>query len=228
MNGDERYKDKTFDLIFSHHVLEHVFDIHDVTTQIANHAKPTSVMFHVLPCGNPGSYEYNLCKQVTNGINLEMENRFFFEDEGHVRRLTTEQCENIFKAFDFNLFLEYYSNQKWGGVYWISNSGIAFINNMFEVSKGIDMMSKISIAGKRGYLIPLAYANRITTLYDSISSLQNKNAKHQLFLALAYIPHIAANISTNYMKRKAEKEWNQAKHQKNGSEMHLIWKRSQL
>ncbi len=47
--------------------------------------KPESSMLHFMPCGNEGSYEYNVCLLRSDGINTELENRFFFEDEGHVR-----------------------------------------------------------------------------------------------------------------------------------------------
>ena len=78
MNNHENFRTMDFDFIFSHHVLEHVFDIKEVAAQINQRAKNSSAMLHIFPCGNPGSYEYKLCKNRIDGINTKMENRFFF------------------------------------------------------------------------------------------------------------------------------------------------------
>ena len=91
--ADADYKMKKFDLLFTHHVLEHVYDIHKVAGEIALYMKPASTMLHILPCGNEGSFEYNLCLLRKNGINAEKEGRFFFEDKGHVRRLKTVEVK---------------------------------------------------------------------------------------------------------------------------------------
>ncbi|GJQ22599.1 MAG: hypothetical protein HBSAPP01_03890 [Candidatus Brocadia sapporoensis] len=84
------FTQKKFDFIFSNHVFEHVFNLSEVFTQMDGYLKPESSMLHFMPCGNEGSYEYNICLLRSDGINRELENRFFFEDEGHVRRLTTD------------------------------------------------------------------------------------------------------------------------------------------
>ena len=82
---------KKFDFVFTNHVFEHVFNLSEVFNQMNTYLKPKSSMLHFLPCGNEGSYEYNVCLLRKDGVNKELENRFFFEDEGHVRRLTTDE-----------------------------------------------------------------------------------------------------------------------------------------
>jgi hypothetical protein len=62
-----------------------------------------SAMLHILPCGNEGSFEHNVCLLRKDGINPELEGRFFFEDEGHVRRLTTEQLSALCAKMGFVL-----------------------------------------------------------------------------------------------------------------------------
>lgn len=57
----------------------------------------------ILPCGNEGSFEYEVSKHHRNGIDPGQENRFFFEDEGHIRRLNTEQLSLLMKTWGFNL-----------------------------------------------------------------------------------------------------------------------------
>ena len=85
------FTQKKFDFIFTNHVFEHVFNLTEVFNQMNEYLKPKSSMLHFLPCGNEGSYEYNICLLRKDGINTELAKRFFFEDEGHVRRLTTDE-----------------------------------------------------------------------------------------------------------------------------------------
>ncbi len=62
---------QSFDLIFSHHVLEHVFDLNEVAADIASFAALNSRMLHILPCSNPGSFEFEICSLYEDGIELE-------------------------------------------------------------------------------------------------------------------------------------------------------------
>ncbi|MFA4942497.1 MAG: class I SAM-dependent methyltransferase, partial [Patescibacteria group bacterium] len=61
INNDQKYISKKFDFVFTHHVLEHVFDIKKSAEQINQRLKEKSSMLHIFPCGNPGSYEFKLC-----------------------------------------------------------------------------------------------------------------------------------------------------------------------
>src|SRR6185369_8157500 len=72
-----------FDLVFSHHVLEHVPDLGAALATIAALASPRGEMLHILPCGNAGSFEERIVALRRGGTDPALENRFFFEDEGH-------------------------------------------------------------------------------------------------------------------------------------------------
>jgi 2-polyprenyl-3-methyl-5-hydroxy-6-metoxy-1,4-benzoquinol methylase len=78
-----------FDFIFSHHVFEHVPSVADTCGQIRSMCKPGGTVLLVLPCGNEGSLEWKICHLRRNGIDTSRGNRWFFEDPGHLRRLTT-------------------------------------------------------------------------------------------------------------------------------------------
>jgi 2-polyprenyl-3-methyl-5-hydroxy-6-metoxy-1,4-benzoquinol methylase len=91
---DARYNKKKFDFLFTHHVLEHVYDLQEVAGEIAHYLKPDAVMLHILPCGNEGSLEYNLCLLRKDGVNPQKGGVFFFEDEDHVRRIKTDDIKN--------------------------------------------------------------------------------------------------------------------------------------
>src|SRR5262249_3679663 len=87
-----------FDLIFSHHVLEHVMDIRETAARIGRLCAPNGVALNILPCGNPGSFESDICAAVRDGVDPERSNRFYFEDESHLRRLTSDQLVEILDA----------------------------------------------------------------------------------------------------------------------------------
>lgn len=225
VNSDKKYINKKFDFIFSHHVLEHVFDIKAVANQINKRAKKNAIMLHILPCGNPGSYEYKLCNLRINGINTKMENRFFFEDEGHVRRMTTEQCATIFKQFNFILKQDYYSCQYYGAINWISKTHPRLILTMFNPIKGKNLKSKIKLSGMLLKFLMISGLRMPAVLYDLISQINNKKKKHIFLLSLLYLPSKVSRYFDNYIKLLAEKEWNKLKTQKNGSEMYLFFER---
>ena len=102
INSSE-FSQKKFDFLFTNHVIEHVYNLSDVFNQMNEYLKPISSMLHFLPCGNEGSYEYNICLLRKDGINAELENRFFFEDEGHIRRLTTDEFCGLCRTKEFVL-----------------------------------------------------------------------------------------------------------------------------
>ncbi|HEX5054568.1 MAG TPA: class I SAM-dependent methyltransferase [Planctomycetota bacterium] len=79
-----------FDLVFSHHVLEHVFDLAATAADLVRLLAPEGRMLHALPCGNPGSLAHWLCRQRPGGIETQHGNRFFFEEPSHLRRLCTQ------------------------------------------------------------------------------------------------------------------------------------------
>jgi 2-polyprenyl-3-methyl-5-hydroxy-6-metoxy-1,4-benzoquinol methylase len=79
---------RQYDFLFTHHVLEHVYDIDPMIDIIDNYLKDKAAMLHVLPCGNADSFERGVCLLRKDGIDAKLQNRFFYEDEGHVRRLT--------------------------------------------------------------------------------------------------------------------------------------------
>ena len=85
-----------FDLVFSHHVLEHVFDLPGAVRDLSSLVRPGGRMVHALPCGNPGSLPHWICAQRPGGIDPAAGNRFFFEEASHLRRLRSEELEALF------------------------------------------------------------------------------------------------------------------------------------
>ncbi len=133
--------DEKFDFVFTHHVLEHVYDIQLATQQISDLCKKEAKMLHILPCGNENSLEHRICSMYKEGINPELGNRFFFEEEGHLRRLTSKELIELFERFNFVNKKGYFANQYYGALDWISEYDTGFINSLFDENKTVSKQS---------------------------------------------------------------------------------------
>lgn len=215
LNDDITHKDKKFDFIFSHHVLEHVFDIEEVARQIVERAKDRATMLHILPCGNEGSFEWRVCNSRKDGINKEMENRFFYEDKGHIRRMTTESCGLLFEKFGFSLKQAFYSNQHDGALNLITRYHPISIFKIFNPLKGKNIKSML-------------YLSLLLVKFMSISAVRLPYLIYQKYnnvpvKIIFYIPSRISKCIGNYLVYKSEQEWEKLKTEKNGSEMYLCF-----
>lgn len=225
VSDNERQSQLTFDFLFSHHVLEHVFDIEKALSEIDRYLKPHAHIMHILPCGNKGSLEYELCKMRIDGINREMQNRFFFEDEGHVRRLTTKKLAKLQSAHGFTLVSDFYSNQYHGAVKWISQSPASFIRDFTDPAKAVNLQARKKLARLRKKLLVLSYLQLPYTLYKGIKNIRHKKLKHRLAQIAYLIPSWVSYLVHAVINARAEREWKAGNHMKNGSEMYVFFSR---
>ena len=103
-----------FDLVFSHHVLEHVFDLDATVRDLAALVAAGGRMVHALPCGNAGRLAHWLCRQRPGGVDAGRGNRFFFEESSHLRRLRTDDLRAAFAAHGFALTGAAYGYHRFG------------------------------------------------------------------------------------------------------------------
>jgi trans-aconitate methyltransferase len=219
--------DRKFDLVFTHHVLEHVFDLEAVMGEITAHLNPECAMLHILPCGNEGSFERGVCLLRQDGINEKLEGRFFYEDEGHVRRLTTERLAAVCSAHGFELAREYYANQRDGAIEWITNSKPSFVRRFTDPSQAVDGQAARGLRRMRRKLALIA-ALRLPArlLHEVVSNPRSRRPKHLLALALS-APMLPVCITVDrYWKRRAAREWEQHRSERGGSAMTLFFLRT--
>ena len=225
VSDNDLKSDLKFDFLFSHHVLEHVFDIEKAMSEINDYLKPQSHIMHILPCGNSDSFEYQLCQLRADGFNPDMENRFFFEDEGHVRRLTTQRISELVKVHGFELEKAFYSNQYHGAIKWITQSSATFIKNFANPEMGKDAASKRRLAQLRNKFLFLSYLQLPYALYKDTKAIKNKSPKHYLVQLAFLIPSIISYPVHAYINSKAKAEWEANNQSQNGSEMYLFFTR---
>ncbi len=222
-SGDASYNGKKFDFLFTHHVLEHVYDIEKVAEEIADYMKPASTMLHILPCGNKGSLEYNLCMLRKDGVNPDKGGVFFFEDKGHVRRLTTTQLSKIFSKEKFALIKDYYSEQYYGALRWISEANPLTALKMANPFYGKDLEAKIKILKIGALLVFLNLLRMPINIMNRLKSKRINNWKNNLLYTASLIFYPLSHPFDAYIRERAEEEWRRRKKESNGSEMYLVF-----
>ena len=220
----DNYKGQ-FDFLFSHHVIEHVPDISEIFEVINGYLKPQSSQLHILPCANKGSYEYEISVLSKNGIDHKKENRFFYEEPGHLRRLTSDEFTAYEKKIGFDLKKEFYSNQEYGAINWITKSSPRFVKKLTDANDALDNESLKKIKKLRKKLLPLTYLQFPYSKYLEIKNKWRKKLSDHAKLAILFLPAMISKPFYSYWDKKAAEEWQKNKTQKNGSEMFLFFTR---
>jgi len=205
----------SFDLVFTHHVLEHVTDLRAALDDMNEMVKPEGHMVHTLPCGNPGSFEYDLCLLRRNGINEAAEGRFYYEDPGHVRRLTTAQLDEHLSSYGFQRRLAYFMNQRWGALDFMTRSVPSVIHDVADPSDAVD-------SGAARTLRRLRTRLRIVAFIRNPVPVVGRRKPALALRALLYPCTLALNA---WFSRKVEAEWAARKSDPRGSEMFLAYSR---
>ena len=212
-----------FDFIFSNHVLEHVQDINATFDLFSLVSRKEAYMLHILPCGNEGSFEYRICSIVKEGMDCDHGNRFFYEDESHLRRLTSVQLDQLSLRSGFGKIDEYYANHFYGAVKWIAGSGRAFLSELFAYKKATTKYNAIKLFEYKCIFEILSVLFRIREFANKpASNCERKMLKLLLYFSLA-IP--ASRFACRYIERRADLEFSQKPVSPAGSEMYMAYKR---
>jgi SAM-dependent methyltransferase len=221
---------RKFDLIFSHHVLEHVSEIHLAIDELSKLQNPGTCMFHIMPCGNQNSFEYNLASKVVGGIDKSNGNRFYFEDVGHVRRLSSSDLDSLFADFNYQPHKCWFANQTYGSLEWMSDSPDSLINEIVAnpaIAKN-NQASKDVLLKLKNQILRLKLARRFA----------KEGKKHRIKMRLLEfkskpwsIFHVISNIFSDLslvnegltFQSNLDNEWSSNKLNKAGSEMYASY-----
>lgn len=228
VSADKAFLNKKFDLLFTHHVLEHVYNLSAVFDEMDRYLKPKSAMLHILPCGNEGSFEYEICLLRKDGINPNLENRFFFEDEGHVRRLKTTQMIELHSLRRFTLAKEYYTHQYYGAINWITLNTIRFIWTLTDTSAAVNNKSRRKLITLRYFLTTLAIARLPASLVVRKFRKIDRTLRDYMFLVGGLLFYVFSKSIDRYYRQRALEEWETKRADTNGSDMVLYFVREGL
>jgi SAM-dependent methyltransferase len=216
----------TFDLLFTHHTLEHVYDLAAVWREMVAYLKPGGVMLHILPCGNPGSFEYGLCVLKRNGIDPAAEHRFCFEEVGHLRRLTTERLSALAEGYGFRLASEAYANQHAGSVEWLTQTHPLRLLDAISPRGAVDVWAALRLVAVAMWVVPLYVWRLPATLIERVRWRKDRGVWLTVLLGLALPFYPLARPLDRYLIRRAGAEWDQHRGERDGSEMYLYFTRA--
>lgn len=214
-----------FDFIYSHHVLEHVFNIEDTILMISNYCKKGANVFHILPCGNSDSFEHRICKLVKNGVD-EVSGRFFYEDIGHLRRLRSSQLNIMHQEIKLEIVKEWFALQYYGAFRWIIESGKPFINELTSLNNALDDCSRGKLKRIRIKMLRMHQGYMESKQMKNINIFSSKVLKDIFQNPLKYIKKVYKVWLYTYYFKMSKIEWMMKKRKKNGSEMYLLYKKN--
>lgn len=222
---DPGFREKKFDFVFSHHVFEHVEDLPAVFAHMTNFLAEDARMLHCLPCGNEGSFEYNLCLLQKNGIDRSQGGRFFFEGEEHVRRLTSDDFTHMAEERQCVPKRAFYANQFYGAIEMITSSHPHLVLKMTRGTQAVNLSARFKLLKLRMVLLFLNLWRMPALIVHHFMAKRNKQAKHFILLALAVPLYPISRPLDAYLKHARRQEFEQRHHERNGSEMCLSFER---
>lgn len=210
-----------FDLIFTHHVLEHVADLRETADKLFKLLSPTGTMFHILPCGDSGSFEHSICTMRLDGITGDSETRFFYEEEGHLRRLTTQKLVDLWKVNGFYALKTYYANQLYGAIKFITGNNLSFVLSLTDTS-----FAKNSYAAYKLFLYRLLFTviwclRKPATVLKYKKQYGLKDFRDYILVIFSLLLYPIAWLTERLLNNLVDKEWSCRCQDFGGSEMYV-------
>jgi SAM-dependent methyltransferase len=216
----------TYDLIYTHHVLEHVASVSEALSQMTRSLEPGGKMLHVAPCSNPDSLEYRLSNLHRKGIDFS--GCLFCDDSSHARRLNSGELIEACRERGLALTEAFFANQFWGGIDYLTGEYHWTLLGWLNPARGVTLLARIKLfaaALALGGLCLLRQGPRLT--FGSLRKTTSAG-KRLLWCALVPITLLLSPLSLAVDKtltRMKKGEWNRKKRQPNGSEMYLIFEK---
>lgn len=205
-----------FDVIFSHHVLEHVQDIDETLDELDAITNAKGLHCHILPCGNDKSLEWKVANETKNGF--EHNGRFFFEEDGHLRRLTSDQLIKSYQERGYKVRERGFANQHYGAYNWIISLGPEFIRDFANPANAISFRGRCWLHVLKAKLMILWRADCLT--YASPSS----PLKIAVF---SVVLPIAKQIVSRFQRRLRKEITNEFRNS-SGSEMLICFEKQDV
>lgn len=215
----------SFDLIFTHHVLEHVPDIAATAKDLATAAKPTATMVHILPCGNAGSLEHQVCTWRRDGFIPNADGSFFFEEEGHLRRLTTDQLVGLWQPYGFRPRVVVFSNHRYGAIHWLTDQNLSDVLKFADPSAGIDRAASRRLRFLRARLAAVWAMRRPLKILKYKRAAGISGARDVVVTGAALVLSPVGWLADRVSRGLARREWRTGQ-DKPGSEMYVVLERT--
>jgi hypothetical protein len=160
-----------------------------------------------------------------DGIERDAGNRFYFEDKSHLRRLTTKELNDLAIKYDFSSAAEFYSNQLYGALDWITLESPGFILQMTGIKNAKGKISVIKLIILRAVLLLIKFLRFPANAIDYKKN-KMKNHKYFLLFSMLLVFYPISKLTNIFLKSMSNWEWENKRNKKNGSEMYLVYARN--
>lgn len=215
-----------FDLIFTHHVLEHVADLKKVAFDLSKLLTSSGMMLHILPCADAGSLEHCICSWRKDGFVGEKETRFFHDEEGHLRRLSTEELAALWSDYGLLLKKAYYANHWYGGIKFLTGKTLQFLLNIVDPEAGTSPFSAQKLRILKLVLVTIWIARQPLSVLKNKKASGCRGLRDYILFLLATLAFPLSKTTDWIVEKLAAREWSTRRTQSGGSEMYLFFVRT--
>jgi ubiquinone/menaquinone biosynthesis C-methylase UbiE len=224
--GDVPFDDESFDLVFSYHVLEHVLDIERTASEMVRVARRGRYICAVFPAGNPDSLEHRLVRLAKRGWDPAT-GCFYFEDPGHLRRLTTDEVVELFDRHGATLEEQLHGNQLWGAVEFLSKQQPPVVKRVLDARRmragyarpGVWIL-RFTMLG----LSPVMRAQLRSDFRERIASAQSTGERAKWIAAV--FAKAAGRPLRTALEALARREWRRRSRDSGGSVQYLLFSKA--
>jgi SAM-dependent methyltransferase len=218
-------EDGSYDLVFSYHVLEHVLDLEGSAAEIARLVAPGGQACVIFPCGNPGSLEERIVRLGDGGVDAET-GRFFFEDPGHLRRMTSAEATALFERHGLSLVRPWFANQLWGAVHFLALAGSSVTGELCRPERASSPAGRARLRALRLLVAALTPFVQAWSLHRPVDRIRRaRGASERLRGSGAALAKLLAAPVGAALERLARREWERRREQPNGSAQYLLFEK---
>src|SRR5579884_572467 len=229
--GDRALPSASYDVVYTHHVLEHVQDLEATVADIARLVKPDGTVLHILPCGNAGSVEHRLASLARNGISKDGSGLFFLDDISHVRRLTSAELQSLREKYGLSLEHAFFANQIWSGFEYLTAQLYWGLFNWLNPKRAKNTRAAIELFILLMVCMPISLLRVMPPhIIRSIGDKRPfwKRMAFYLLLPFAAVVYPLSRLLNWTLIRIREWEWKEKKNRPNGGEMYLAFRKSKV
>ena len=213
------------DMVFTYHVLEHVLHLEATAAEIARLLAPGGQACVIFPCGNPGSLEERIVRLGGGGVDPER-GRFFFEDPGHLRRMTSEGATALFEGEGLTLVRAWFANHLWGAIHFLALVGPGVTGELCRSDRASSPADRARLRALRlGFLglTPFVQAYSLSRLWDRVR--RAGTARERLRWSGAAIAKLLALPVGAAVEGLARREWDRRRERPDGSAQYLLFEK---
>lgn len=214
-----------YDFFFTHHVLEHVYDLPQALGLLDRLMAPAARGLHILPCGNEGSYQHALALLRRDGINPAMENRFFMDEEGHVRRLRTDDLQSQYARLGYALATERYCVHDQGFYDWVTGLGPERVRETLDPRRAVDAGARRTLALRRAGFMALWFLRHQAPMVEEKLAKPARSLRDYALLAVGLPLYLVSKPIDTWLKRAPERDWVSRHTDRRAGEMYLYFER---